>query len=346
MPPPRTMAILYKVGIRVPGQVLSSSTAPPAPNNGALAGPKEGVETFTSPEVDNNLGQKQGSGNTAINKADDLPVLIKVSGHHWYPKDGPRILDSCGGAGVACLGHGRQDVMDAALAQMKAFSYAAHAHFETKTSTCGNVKKVYLMCSSSEAVEAALKLSREYFVWIGEPRRVSFIARRVSYHGTTLGSLSASGHANCHYIPACNPYRQRRLVDGGRNGEESDAAFVTSKAAELEHEFQRLGPGTVAAVILKPVVSAALSCIPPSRAIQVMCGMGRTGTLHPWEQEHEHEHQHDTRELAAAVVVPDLQTIANGFAGGYQPAYNITADLVVDMVERVAVAVEEVFRAL
>jgi len=119
-----------------------------------------------------------------------------------------------------------------------------------------------------------------------------------------------------HKIPACNPYRQRLP-------HESDADFVQRRVAELEAEFQRLGPDTVAAVILEPVVGAALGCVPAVpgylRAMkrvceihgallifdEVMCGMGRTGTLHAWQQEG---------------VVPDLQTIAKGFAGGYQPA--------------------------
>lgn len=165
-------------------------------------------------------------------------------------------------------------------------------------------------------------------MWKGEPQRINFIARWESYHGTTVGSLSASGHVvrrgpfepilvpQFHKIPACNPYRQR--LSG-----ESDADFVARKAAELEDTFQRLGPDTVTAVILEPVVGAALGCVPPVPGYffamkricerhgallvldEVMCGMGRTGTLHAWQQEN---------------IVPDLQTIAKGFAGGYQPA--------------------------
>ncbi|KAK3357295.1 pyridoxal phosphate-dependent transferase [Lasiosphaeria hispida] len=270
--------------------------------------------------------------------AEGLPLLEKAKGYYWYPRNGERILDACGGAGVACIGHARKDVAQAAVAQMKAFSYVSYAHFKTKpvqevsdwliNSTGGEMQKVYLMCSGSEAVEAALKLSREYFIWKDEPQRVNFIGREESYHGTTIGSLSASGHVvrrgpfepilvpQFHKISSCNPYRQRRP-------EEDDEAFATRKAAELEEQFQRLGPDTVAAVIMEPVVGAALGCVPAVpgylRAMkvvcekygallifdEVMCGMGRTGVLHAWQHE---------------MVVPDLQTIGKGFAGGYMPA--------------------------
>jgi adenosylmethionine-8-amino-7-oxononanoate aminotransferase len=191
-------------------------------------------------------------------------------------------------------------------------------------------------------MEAALKLAIEYFTWMGQPSRVNIIARDQSYHGTTLGSLSASGHvarrepfrgillpSRFHHIPACNPYRQRLSLA------ESDASFVARKAAELEAEFQRLGPTTVAAVVLEPVVGAALGCVPAvpgylaaMQAVcvrhgallvldEVMCGMGRTGTLHAWQSE---ELEGGRGERLATTVVPDLQTVAKGFAGGYQPA--------------------------
>lgn len=180
----------------------------------------------------------------------------------------------------------------------------------------------------SEAIEAAIKLSREYFVWKGEPQRVNFIAREESYHGTTIGSLSMSGHLtrrapfedillpNVYRVSACNPYRHKLAG-------ESDADYVTRKAEELDRAFKDAGPGTVAAFIAEPLVGAAMGCVPSPpgyfRAMrevcdkngallildEVMCGMGRTGTLHAWEQEG---------------VVPDIQTIGKGLAGGYQPA--------------------------
>lgn len=86
-----------------------------------------------------------------------LPVLRKAKGHYWYPSEGSRILDACGGAGVACLGHGRRDIIKAVNAQMQAYTYASYAHFNTTPvqelsdwlikSTGGKMQKVHVMCS-------------------------------------------------------------------------------------------------------------------------------------------------------------------------------------------------------
>ncbi|KAL1871711.1 hypothetical protein VTK73DRAFT_1932 [Phialemonium thermophilum] len=266
------------------------------------------------------------------------PLLTRGEGHYLFLEDGQRITDGCGGAAVACIGHGRKDVAKAMAKQIDKFTYVSWAHFDNKAtrdladwlikSTGGEMGKAYIMCSGSEVVEAALKLAREYFVWIGQTRRVHFITRDDSYHGTTIGSLSLSGHVSRrapfepllmrqrHRISAFHPYRQRLAG-------ESDAEFVGRKAEELEQQFLELGPDSVAAVVMEPVVGAALGCVPAVpgyfKSVQdicrkygallifdeVMCGMGRTGTLHAWEQEG---------------VVPDLQTLGKGLAGGYQPA--------------------------
>lgn len=115
----------------------------------------------------------------------------------------------------------------------------------------------------SEAMEAAMKLSRQYYLELAtpQPQRTKFIARKQSYHGITLGALSMSGHTfrrepfepillpNVSHISPCNDYRGRR--DG-----ESDAEYVTRLANELDAEFQRLGPDTVCAFVAEPVVGA------------------------------------------------------------------------------------------
>ena len=176
-------------------------------------------------------------------------------------------------------------------------------------------------------MEAALKLARQYFVEIGQPQRTRFIARRQSYHGTTLGALGAGGNmmrralyepilaAAFSHVSPCFPYRFQAAG-------ESDGDYLDRLEAELEAEFSRLGAETVIAFIAEPVVGATAGCVaalpgyfPRMRAVcerhgallildEVMCGMGRTGTRHAWEQEN---------------VTPDLQVIAKGLGGGYQP---------------------------
>lgn len=177
-------------------------------------------------------------------------------------------------------------------------------------------------------MEATVKLSRQYFYESDKNTpRVNFIAREGSYHGNTIGALGISGHVarrapylpflmqNVHRIPACNAYRQR--LDG-----ESDADFVARKAAELEEKFQELGPETVIGFVAEPVVGATLGCVPyvsgylkAMRDVchkhgalfildEVMCGMGRSGTLHAWQAEG---------------VAPDLQTVGKCLGAGYQP---------------------------
>ncbi|KAK3955304.1 putative aminotransferase YodT [Pseudoneurospora amorphoporcata] len=263
----------------------------------------------------------------------------------------PAILDACGGAGVACIGHGRKDVIKAITKQMASCSYASYAHFKLGPveklsewlveSTGERMRKVYLMCSGSEAIEAALKLSLEFHSWsTPQNKRINFITRTPSYHGTTIASLSASSHftrrlpflssgilleSHFHPIPACNPYRDFLF------NEEPTQDYVRRRLSELESMFLRLGPETVAAVIMEPIIGAALGCVPPPpgymRGVkkmcerygallvfdEVMCGMGRSGSLHAWQSIEQNEREE------VEEVVPDLQTVGKGFTGGYTP---------------------------
>ena len=191
----------------------------------------------------------------------------------------------------------------------------------------GGLTRAWFCSSGSEGNEAAIKLARQYFLEIGQPRRIRTIARRQSYHGTTLGALAAGGNMmrRAHYEPIlsqthslvspCFPYRFK--TDG-----ETDAQYLDRLVDELDAEFQSLGPETVMAFLAEPVVGATTGCATALpgyfqrvRAVcdrygallildEVMCGMGRTGTMHAWEQEG---------------VTPDIQVIAKGLGGGYQP---------------------------
>ena len=185
---------------------------------------------------------------------------------------------------------------------------------------------VYFVSGGSEAVEAAMKMARQYFVETGQPQRSHFIARRQSYHGNTLGALSVGGNQwrrepfapiliPATHVSPCYPYREQR-------GDETPEQYGLRLARELDAAIERLGSDKVIAFIAETVGGATAGVLTPVpgyfKAVrevcdrhgvllildEVMCGMGRTGSLHACEQEG---------------VVPDLLVIAKGLGGGYQP---------------------------
>jgi adenosylmethionine-8-amino-7-oxononanoate aminotransferase len=262
---------------------------------------------------------------------------IGGEGVYLFAEDGRRVIDASGGAAVSCLGHQHPRVIAAIAQQASTLAYAHTAFFSSEPAEAlaetlvghepGGLAYAYFVSGGSEAIEASIKLARQYFIERGEPQRQHFIARRQSYHGNTLGALAAGGNAwrRAPYAPLLSAafshvtpafaYHEKR--DG-----ESDAQFVARLATELEAEFQRLGPDTVAAFLAEPVVGATAGAVTAPdgyfKAVrdicdrhgallildEVMCGMGRTGTTHAWEQEG---------------VAPDIQAIAKGLGGGYQP---------------------------
>lgn len=266
----------------------------------------------------------------------ELPVAVSGQGVTLTDAQGKTYLDACGGAAVSCLGHGHPDVLAAMHAQIDKLSYAHTSFFSTAVaeeladvmieSAPAGMSHVYFVSGGSEAMEAALKMARQYFVEIGEPNRQHFVARRQSYHGNTLGALAVGGNewrrAQFHpllidvaHVSPCYEYRDRADA-------ESPQAYGQRLVRELEETFERLGPGNVMAFVAETVGGATagvLTAVPDYfkgvRELcdrhgillildEVMCGMGRTGTLHACEQEG---------------VVPDLIAVAKGLGGGYQP---------------------------
>jgi adenosylmethionine-8-amino-7-oxononanoate aminotransferase len=265
-----------------------------------------------------------------------LPVVVGGRGIELQDAAGRTYIDASGGAAVSCLGHGHPDVIAALHAQLDQIAYA-HTSFFTSDAAehladrliadaPGNVDHVYLISGGSEAIEAALKMARQYFVEKGEPQRRHIIARRQSYHGNTLGALAVGGNEwrkrqfeplliETHHIDSCYAYRFQLP-------NESDGAYAARTAQALEDQILALGGDTVIAFVAETIVGATAGAVPPVadylkrvRRIcdrygvllildEVMCGMGRTGTLHACEQEG---------------VVPDLLVIAKGLGGGYQP---------------------------
>lgn len=265
------------------------------------------------------------------------PKAIGGEGVYLFAEDGRRVIDASGGAAVSCLGHQHPRVIAAMAKQASTLAYAHTAFFSSEPAEAlaetlvghepGGLAYAYFVSGGSEAIEASIKLARQYFIERDEPQRQHFIARRQSYHGNTLGALAAGGNAwrRAPYAPLLSDafsHVTPAFAYHEKHDRESDTQFVARLAAELEVEFQRLGPDTVAAFLAEPVVGATAGAVTAPdgyfRAVreicdrhgallildEVMCGMGRTGTTHAWEQEG---------------VAPDIQAIAKGLGGGYQP---------------------------
>ncbi|MEE8216605.1 MAG: aspartate aminotransferase family protein, partial [Acidiferrobacterales bacterium] len=265
-----------------------------------------------------------------------LPFVAAGEGPYIIDSEGKRYLDASSGAAVSCLGHNHPVVIQAIKDQLDRIPYA-HTSFFTNSAleeladtlveaAPAGLDRVYFVSGGSEAIEAALKLARQYFLEIGEPQRSHFIARRQSYHGNTLGALAVGGNQwrrrkfeplliESQYISPCYAFR-------GRREDETDEAYGLRVADELEAKIEELGPYSVLAFVAEPVVGATAGAVPPVpgyfkriREIcdrynvllildEVMCGMGRTGTLFACEQEG---------------IKPDMVAVAKGLGAGYQP---------------------------
>jgi adenosylmethionine-8-amino-7-oxononanoate aminotransferase len=281
------------------------------------------------------------------------PIAVSGEGASILDSEGRRYLDASGGAAVSCLGHNHPRIVAAVRAQLDRLEYIHTSFFTNEPSEAlaqalidrappgFGEGRVAFLGSGSEAVEAALKLARQYFVERGEPRRGRFISRRGSYHGNTLGALAVGGHEGRRalYAPIliettqiapCYAYR-------GQRDDETPEAYGLRVADELEAEIHRLGPETVAAFVVEPIGGATLGTVLPVPgylarirricdrhgvlliADEVMCGMGRCGDWFVSTQEG---------------IAPDIITIAKGLGAGYQPIAAMLAH------ERVVRAIE------
>lgn len=270
------------------------------------------------------------------NPKQTLPYAAKGDGIAIIDRDGKRYIDASGGAAVSCLGHSHPAVIQAIKQQLDDIAYAHTSFFTSQAAeeladflaerAPGDLNHVYFLSGGSEAVEASLKLARQYFVETGQPERRIFIARRQSYHGNTLGALAIGGNewrrkpflpllAQAHHVSPCYPYRDQRA-------DESAEHYADRLAQELEDTLQELGPQNVAAFVAETVVGATAGALAPVggylRKIrevcdrhgvllildEVMSGMGRTGYLFACEEDG---------------VTPDILAVAKGLGAGYQP---------------------------
>ncbi len=266
----------------------------------------------------------------------DLPTAVGGDGCFLIDHTGKRYFDGSGGAAVSCLGHSNARVTQAIKDQVDKLAFAHTGFFTSDPAedladlliehAPGDLDRVYFVSGGSEAVEAAIKLARQFHVENGEPQREHVIARRQSYHGNTLGALSAGGNemrrkqfspllVGMSHIAPCYEYAER--------GEDETLEVYGQRVAnELEEEILRLGADKVIAFLAEPVVGATLGAVAAVdgyftriREIcdqygvllildEVMCGMGRTGHLFA---------------CSADDVTPDIVCIAKGLGAGYQP---------------------------
>jgi adenosylmethionine-8-amino-7-oxononanoate aminotransferase len=266
----------------------------------------------------------------------ELPISAYGEGCYIFDVNGKKYLDGSCGAAVSCLGHSDKSVKEAIIKQTEKLAFAHTSFFTSEPAeelanilsqnSPKGLDKVYFVSSGSEAVEASLKLAKQYFNEIGKPGKHKVISRRQSYHGNTLGALAAGGNVwrrsffedlliDTSLISPCYQYRHQRPA-------ENSIVYGLRVANELEREIIKLGPDNVMAFIAETVVGATAGALTPVEGYfkrireicnqydvllildEVMCGMGRTGSLFACDEEG---------------VIPDIITIAKGLGAGYQP---------------------------
>ncbi len=287
-----------------------------------------------------------------------LPRAVRAEGVYIYDADGKAYLDASGGAAVSCLGHGDPEVIGAIKAQLDRMPFAHTSFFTNDPAeelahalsgkAPGGEWRVYFLSGGSEANEAAMKLARQIQIERGEGTRDHFFSRRQSYHGSTIGCMSVSGRTPIlgGRHPSRNPFAPmlmptaRKIVPcyeyRWRRPHETQEDYTRRITAALEEAILDVGPERAAAFIAETVVGATLGAAPPTpgyfRAVreicdrygvlliidEVMCGMGRCGTMFAFEQDG---------------IVPDIITLAKGLGGGYQPigAMMVREEIVAEM---------------
>ncbi len=265
-----------------------------------------------------------------------LPTVARGEGPFLYDTSGKAYFDGSGGAAVSCLGHSDAAVTKAIKAQVDSVAFAHTGFFTSEPAELlaeklvrhapEGLDRVYLVSGGSEAMESALKLARQFAFERGEHSKKHVIARRQSYHGNTLGALATGGNqwrrapfapllVETHHISPCYAYR-------GQKTGETAYEYGQRVANELQDKVEALGAENVLAFVAEPVVGATAGAVPPVEGYfkrireicdangvllildEVMCGMGRTGTLFACEQDE---------------VVPDICAVAKGLGAGYQP---------------------------
>jgi adenosylmethionine-8-amino-7-oxononanoate aminotransferase len=276
---------------------------------------------------------------------------VRGEGCYLWDDQGQRYLDGSGGAFVANIGHGVREIADAIAAQAGCIAYLNGTAFTSEPAetlatelaalTPGDLDYIYFLSSGSEAVEAALKLARQYWVERGRPEKQDIISLSPGYHGNTLLALSASARphyatffrewmVDVHRVPA--PLAYHCACRG------ADASCPVCSGTALEKKILDVGADRIAAFIAEPVGGSSTGASVPRPdywrtvrdictrhdvlfiADEVACGAGRTGT---WSA------------LEPYGVAPDIMTMGKGIAGGYTPLSAVAAPRrIVDVLAR------------
>ncbi|HEY7201046.1 MAG TPA: aminotransferase class III-fold pyridoxal phosphate-dependent enzyme [Candidatus Dormibacteraeota bacterium] len=272
---------------------------------------------------------------------DTLPTVARAQGCWVWDAAGRRYLDGSAGAVVVSLGHGHPEVLAALREQAGLVTYAVRAQFTNEPAerlagrlaelAPGDLDSVYLVNSGSEAVEAAVRLALQHWSELGRPSKRRFISRHGSYHGTTLGALSLSGHPvrRRHVEPLLHPFPAVPQPSRYRCAASPACPPCDLSCADaFDAAIRAAGPDSVAGVIVEPVVGATGGAVvaPPGYhqrlreicdrhdvlliADEVMTGVGRCGAFLAMER-------WDT--------VPDLVALGKGLGAGYVPVAGVLA---------------------
>ena len=296
-----------------------------------------------TPEFDNAALQEAAKRNMWLHftrhssyENGDVPIIVRGEGQYVFDQHGKRYLDGLAGLFVSQVGHGRTELAEAAarqaseLAYFPLWSYAHPRAIELSERLAnyapGDLNRVFLTTSGSEAVESAWKLAKQYFRLTGQPTRYKVLSRSIAYHGTTHGALAITGLPDIKMpfeplppggvrVPNTNFYRAPSFVA------DDVTAFGQWAADEIERAILREGPESVAAVYVEPVQNSG-GCFPPPpgyfqrvRQIcdkygvllvsdEVICAFGRLGYMFGSER---YEYQ------------ADVITFAKGVTSGYSP---------------------------
>jgi len=269
-------------------------------------------------------------------KGSEMPLIVKGEGHTIWDSHGREYIDGLSGLFVVQVGHGREELAQAAAAQARELSFfplwsfahprAIELADRLATMAPGDLNRVFFTTGGGEAVESAWKLAKQYFKLTGKPNKHKVISRAVAYHGTPQGALSITGIPplkemfeplvpGAHKVPNTNFYRRPDYLG------DDEKAFGRWAADRIAEAIEFEGPDTVAAVFLEPVQNAG-GCFPPPpgyfervREIcdeydvllvsdEVICAFGRVGEMFG---------------CAEFGYVPDIITCAKGLTSGYSP---------------------------